>query len=1047
MTLARLAAVDLSRKRALAGVQLVGLVTAMALAAALPLMQAVSAEEGLHTALQSLGAGTNLEIAIDNVASVKVFDDFQAQAGGRVRSEMGRVLVPGARFARSNQLQPASLNGVALLYQPGDPLPVASYYDDLQRHAALTGGSWPDDGKSGDAWLASTSQTAASFLGLKVGDVYCVGPRGASRLAPAPWCARIAAVWKPLSEADPYWAGQLPGTDLMLGRKSLFAIGAPYVSIHAAQVYVPDLGQVHAADAGNIRDHLLRLQGDYGVSSNATFTTGLGNAMKVFLERLRVQEALAVSLEIALLVVALYAIGLAAIHFLDAQKPLIGLWRARGGSRLRAWMLLMIQLGVLAAVAVPLGALIGVVVVGLVSTRLFGAADVFEPGILGSAAPTLAAVLVAVFAVLGVLAAGATRRSVSDVRRAESQPAVSAWWRRRWVDLSFVAAGVLLLAEFQVQAGQLSSGTGQDPLALVLPGVALALLALAALRLLPVVATLLARGTDLGSRLARWRLERQPLQHARVALLLSFALALSLFTSAYLSTDRSNALDRARYAAGSDVRITFGFGTAPSVVDEAVAAAPGTVASARVFRDDGRPGRSEVATTVLGLDAYQMTSVASWRGDFAASSLPQLMEMLARGDPDGAPIPGRPQALSMWVYSSGFNATLAADLLGAQGRPITATFGTLAFNGWTSMQAPLAAVRAGDYPLRLRTLLVTPARFDATGDISLSELRAGPSGSSAPLIEAFAAQDGWWHEAIGHFGGVGPLKVGARQHDGKPAVEMATDVGGALALHPAPSSAALPGLISSRTAARLGVGVGQSFPLHIETNDVSVHLVGLVDYFPTLYPGQDDFLLLPGESLTERLRNLDSYAYPNEAWIRVSGPTTTAAGAVAKVTRGEAGITDRESLEAAALSNPLRLSLDAALVIGLVAALTMVVVGFGLHFLAIARGRVGESAIMQANGLPWRVVDRGLFTEQLVVLCYSVVVGVFLGAVMAWTILPVLQTSVLPEEIIPPTVVTLDARTLLAGAAALVVAAWIVGQAGIRAASRFRLHDELRALA
>ena len=241
--------------------------------------------------------------------------------------------------------------------------------------------------------------------------------------------------------------------------------------------------------------------------------------------------------------------------------------------------------------------------------------------------------------------------------------------------------------------------------------------------------------------------------------------------------------------------------------------------------------------------------------------------------------------------------------------------------------------------------------------------------------------------------------------------------------------------------------MGQSFPLHIETNDVSVHLVGLVDYFPTLYPGQDDFLLLPGESLTERLRNLDSYAYPNEAWIRVSGPTTTAAGAVAKVTRGEAGITDRESLEAAALSNPLRLSLDAALVIGLVAALTMVVVGFGLHFLAIARGRVGESAIIQANGLPWRVVDRGLFTEQLVVLCYSVVVGVFLGAVMAWTILPVLQTSVLPEEIIPPTVVTLDARTLLAGAAALVVAAWIVGQAGIRAASRFRLHDELRALA
>src|SRR2546429_9578026 len=98
MTLARLAAVDLSRKRALAGVQLVGLVTAMALAVALPLMQAVSAEEGLHTALQSLGAGTNLEIAIHNPARRKGFARFPAQAGGRVRSPMGRGPGPGGRL-------------------------------------------------------------------------------------------------------------------------------------------------------------------------------------------------------------------------------------------------------------------------------------------------------------------------------------------------------------------------------------------------------------------------------------------------------------------------------------------------------------------------------------------------------------------------------------------------------------------------------------------------------------------------------------------------------------------------------------------------------------------------------------------------------------------------------------------------------------------------------------------------------------------------------------------------------------------------------------
>jgi hypothetical protein len=316
------------------------------------------------------------------------------------------------------------------------------------------------------------------------------------------------------------------------------------------------------------------------------------------------------------------------------------------------------------------------------------------------------------------------------------------------------------------------------------------------------------------------------------------------------------------------------------------------------------------------------------------------------------------------------------------------------------------------------------------------------------VVEPFSAKNGWWVETIGEFGGATLLQPGTRVHDGSPTMDVHTAVGGgARAIHPPAAAAPLPGLIATSTAAKLGITPGQSFPLHIETNDVDVRLVGVVDYFPTLYPGQDDFLIVPGESLTERLRALGSYAYANEAWMSVSGSTSAAAETAARETRGTAQITDRESLESAALTNPLRLSLDAALVIGFVAALTLVVVSFGLHFLAAARARVGESAIMQANGLPWRVVDRALLVEQAVVLCHGVVVGTVLGAVLAWAILPVLQTSLLPDEIIPRTIVTLDPRTLLGAAAALIAAAAVVGWLAIRAAGGFRLADELRALA
>jgi hypothetical protein len=651
--------------------------------------------------------------------------------------------------------------------------------------------------------------------------------------------------------------------------------------------------------------------------------------------------------------------------------------------------------------------------------------------------------------VLGVLAGDATLRTVLDVRRRESRPTVGAWWRWRNIDLGLAVVGLLLIAETRTQAGQSTPGTGQDPLQLVLPGVALALLALAALRLLPLVARLAVRGTGLGARLAGWRLQRQPLQHARVALLLSFALSLSVFTSAYLATDQRNAVDRARYAAGSDVRVWFDFGTGPSVLDGALAGTPGVVASSLLYRDVGRPGRSDVSATVLGVDPSSLPGVAWWRSDLAGQSLDQLMQALVRGDPDGVLVPGRPQALSIWVYSSGLDASLDADLVGAGGRPIRADFGTLASPGWSELQSPLRGLSTPDFPLRLRTLKVTATGQRATGEVDLSELHAGPAGGSGPMLETFSAAHGWWQETIGQFGGSAKALVGSRLRNGEATTELPIDLfkGITLALHPAPSSAALPGIISSQTAARLGVSVGQSFPLHIETNDVMVRLVGTLDYFPTVYPGQDDFLLLPSESLTERLRLLDAYVYPNEIWMRVGGSPASAATAVQRVTHGQAHVEDRETLETSALRSPLRLSLEAALVIGLVAALSMVVVGFGLHFLAVARSRVSESAIMQANGLPWRLVNLGLLTEELVVLGYSVVVGSALGALIAWTILPVLQTSVLPPDIIPPTIVTLDARTLVPASLVVLVAAGVVGQLAIRSASRFRLNDELRALA
>src|SRR5258708_7302823 len=269
--------------------------------------------------------------------------------------EMGPIMLPGARFARSNQQQPVSLNGQQLVHEPGDPYAVATYYENLDQHVVVTAGAWPADGKTGTAWWATLSETAATLFGLKVGDLYCLGPTGVSVRGAARGCARMAATWKPRSSAEPYWAGQALGTDLAVGRTSLFDIAAAtrFVTVHAGQLYVTDLGRVHASDADSIRDHLRQLHGVYGVTSDATFITGLDAAIQTFLTRLQAQEVLAAGVEVALLAVALYAIALAAIHFMDGQKRVLGLWRGRGGAGGRAGPRLRVAGGGGAPLAVP----------------------------------------------------------------------------------------------------------------------------------------------------------------------------------------------------------------------------------------------------------------------------------------------------------------------------------------------------------------------------------------------------------------------------------------------------------------------------------------------------------------------------------------------------------------------------------------------------------------------------------------------------------------------------------------------------------------------
>jgi hypothetical protein len=258
----------------------------------------------------------------------------------------------------------------------------------------------------------------------------------------------------------------------------------------------------------------------------------------------------------------------------------------------------------------------------------------------------------------------------------------------------------------------------------------------------------------------------------------------------------------------------------------------------------------------------------------------------------------------------------------------------------------------------------------------------------------------------------------------------------------------VPALISSATLEHFGIALGQPFILRVDSRAVPVVGVGSLDYFPTLYPQLEDFMVVARESLLSRLaRDGDPGALPNEAWLQMP-PAAAAQAASTLSQRGDVvQLGNRAADYQIVQRDPLRLELTANLLLGFAAALTLSALAFGLHTLVSARGRLAEYAILRANGLPPAQVERSLLIEEAMLLGFSVLIGSALAAVLAAVVLPSLELASDLRDTVPPTVVVVDLRTAIGSVAAVILACLLAGRAAAWLGGRFDLRTELRLLA
>lgn len=1048
-----------------------GLAIALALGSAVTLTQSRTADASLTQTVNGLGARGLVTVRLTGVRSVDAYNQFTGDVG-KAAHDLGGLVAERSVLLYSATYSPKTINGVDVAtlgpaYASTVSPPEIASLADLQSHVDLVAGAWPATSTVGDTYEATMSEDAARAAKLKLGDRQCQ-----QVLSPGKYvmCFHVAGLWRPHNVKDPYWGTeQSAPVAAFVDVPSYFAIlkseadtdSQPQLVSVGTVTLSPDVNAIRSQGAATALTQLQRLHGQFGVQRpDEVVVSDLETSLNDYVN----QESLAAFavqlVAVQLLLIALYCVWFLAGNLLAQQRQVIAVWRSRGWSWRSVSLLQFIELGAVAFVALPIGLAAGWAASEAAARAAYTNQPVpaFHLDVTTIALPIIA-VLLAEVVVLVVQSILAARHGVLRARAATSRPPVP-WWRRRYIDIVLAVLAIPLLGQVRLlgSASVRGAGAADSPFNLLLPGIALAFVALAALRLLPLAALGIASARqNVAARLASVQLLRAPGQHAGLAILLMLAVALGVFATTYTATANRNSADRAAYATGADARGTFS-GTPKLAPDDIPI--NGAAARTSVFRGYSRIGNQDVAT--LAVDPYTFKSVMYTRDDLATSPLPDLVQKLSDNETGGFFLPPKAATLSIWLHCGDTGGILTADLTDAKGRPVHADLGSLDFNGWKQLSAPMVADGGAiAQPLRLRDLAIT--RMVAAGVIAISALAV-----DGQVIEGFAEQTGGpgakffpglWYST--------DATSGTYFDSWVPSLEVPRDGGLTVALHLTPGplptylrpgivnqripnigpvGGVIPALVPSKMLNRFQLSVGKTIQVQVDNTAVTSVIAGVADHFPTMYPEVGDFIILERDPLIAALAgNKDQRPWPNEIWVRATPGGADAALRSLRAAPGVLTVYDRRELQSTAANSPQQLELTSNLVLGFVAATALGLLAFALHFIVVARARMTDYAVLEANGMSAAMVRQSLVIEQLTLLGFCVVCGAVLGLVMSFVVLPVLQLGAAASDNVPQTIVTID-PVMLAAVLGVVVAGGLAAGPAIAATERPRVMAELRSL-
>jgi putative ABC transport system permease protein len=527
------------------------------------------------------------------------------------------------------------------------------FYADIQEQVEVVEGRFPQPATDPQGIVeVMVTEKLAEELGLVVGDTFTVEDfTGGAQ--PMHVQARLAAVIRLRDPESNFWfyAPWFLDEALTVPEDTfLQTIALTFVPTEAEVTWAAnydetmiDITNVDRVIAGlqvlrfELTSQLERLQ----------FLTRLDSVLGEYRRSTFMLKALLVVLGAPVMGIALYYIAMSAQLFVEHQCAEIAVLKSRGSSTgqvvalFLAQGLLIVGLATSLAplLALPLAQLIGKATTFLVfaDARLLPVA--LRPALYGPAG--LAATLA-----LGAIMAPtlrASRQTIVTYRREVARESRPSAVHRYYIDLVLLLLGGwgyrTLSKSGSIITRNETGGLEFDPLLLLTPILLAVASSFLALRFVPLLVRGLARITALTEAVAPLfalrQIARTPARYSGLILILTFTLALGLFTAIVADAFDRNYGDQALYAAGADLRThEFDYDLAcwrvRSLDEYRALAGVEDATPARRVRLIGRQAQIRAQGFLLAVDVDSFDDVAWWRADLKPS-LGGLLAQL-RGD-------------------------------------------------------------------------------------------------------------------------------------------------------------------------------------------------------------------------------------------------------------------------------------------------------------------------------------------------------------------------------------------------------------------------------